>query len=254
MKFIKKIQYTNEQEAIKSLKKALQEYKVVVLEQVGSSIDLHELYTRISDQIGSYVNSGEDNVKRTQTEERWISISYDPEVQNRYRTAKVHQPLHTDDSYIPHNDCITFFYCVSQAAMGGATTFIDSRMLVQALEEDSQTELLTFLKTQDVCFEKGSLSKTQPILIEKDGDYKLNYNYFCLSENSDEHTKEMVERFQVFLENRVRGAGLPSPVLLKPREAVFFHDSLLLHGRNSYFATKKGERTLIKGSLKIQSS
>ena len=35
-------------------------------------------------------------------------------------------------------------------------------------------------------------------------------------------------------------------------DAVFFHDELVLHGRNSYFATEKGQRSLIKGTILLK--
>ncbi|MFT7483146.1 MAG: hypothetical protein ACI8WW_002085, partial [Oceanospirillaceae bacterium] len=40
--------------------------------------------------------------------------------------------------------------------------------------------------------------------------------------------------------------------MLEKNDAVFFHDELVLHGRNSYFATEKGQRSLRKGTILLK--
>ena len=51
--------------------------------------------------------------------------------------------------------------------MGGATTFIDTKTLVQSMELDQRQELLKKLQDTDVCFSKFERKKTRPILVMK---------------------------------------------------------------------------------------
>ena len=44
------------------------------------------------------------------------------------------------------------------------------------------------------------------------------------------------------------------PIKLKPGEAVFFHDDRLIHGRNSFEATRDSERFFWKSALKLKPS
>jgi hypothetical protein len=47
-------------------------------------------------------------------------------------------------------------------------------------------------------------------------------------------------------------SGLLTELLLHKNDVVFFSDYRVLHGRNSYFATYKGQRSLNKGSILLE--
>ncbi|MCG8314852.1 MAG: TauD/TfdA family dioxygenase [Pseudomonadales bacterium] len=247
MTFIHYVEYKSRDQAIADTLESIRQHKVTVLRGVDKGIELDPFYTQLSDQIGEVILADEDLMSGQQTGNRWIEISFDPDIQDRYRTAKVHQPLHTDASYLHHEDGMTFFFCRAKARKGGATVFLDSEELVSALLDDGQDYLYERLRCLDVCFSKAGNSITRPIVTEDEKGLNLNYNYYCLDAGNSDEVKEMVEEFQVFLEQRIRNAGLPHAVILEPGEAVFFHDYRLLHGRNAYFAKDKNERCLVKG-------
>ena len=249
MKFICSIKFTTPDETIEIVRQALTEYKVIHLYGIPENLDRLSYFERLSDAIGKYFDLNEDLETGKIQEGRWIDITFDPQVPNRYRSSNTHQPLHTDASYLPIENNIQFFFCDSQAAMGGATTFIDTKDLVKAMQLDGQQELLDRLLKVDVCFSKFERNKTRPILIKEGDDYRINYNYYCLDKESSEEAKTLVKDFFDFLEQRVLMSGILTPLPLKKGEAVFFNDERVLHGRNSFFATYAGERKLVKGTI-----
>lgn len=249
MKFLHEIQFSSEQQALNDVYEYLYQTKIVVLRNVEVSVDELDFYSRLSNFLGSVFDVDEDIYTGELTGNRWIDIRYDPEIQDRYRTAKVHQPLHTDDSYIPHDNSVTFFFSKSRAPKGGATVFLDSEELIELLKLDNEYELLDALYHVPVCFSKAGSKRTRPILTRDELGLSLNYNYYCLDENNGEEAVQTVNRLHNFLEKRVRDAGILLPVMLEKGDAVLFHDQRLLHGRNSYFARKAGDRYLKKGSV-----
>lgn len=251
MGFLNRLKFQSAQQAFADVAESVKKNKVTVLEGVASDTDLKQFYETLADRIGPAAAADEDLASGVMTGGRWIEISYDPLIQDRYRTAKVHQPLHTDASYLPHKESVTYFFCKSRASLGGATLFLDSEDLVKAMVVDDKLDLLEQLQQTDVCFSKGGSAVTRPIIVEDSIGISLNYNYYCLDAGNSESVKAMVEEFQAFLEERVMRSGLPTAVTLNPGEAVFFHDYRLLHGRNAYFAKAKGERCLVKGVIKL---
>ena len=247
MNFLHRVKYKTPQQASGELVEAITHNHVVVLEGMDMQFSYPEFYAEVADEMGRVVPANEDLRTGGQTGERWIDISYDPAIPDRYRTANVHQPLHTDASYMPDKNCISFFYCTSCAPLGGATQFLDNQHFLQAIEYDHKLDMFERLKSIDVCFSKAGNRSTLPIITEDHAGLSFNYNYYCLDDQNTDEAKDLVDEFQVFLENRIRNSGIPEAVKLLPGEAVFFHDSRILHGRNAFFADKKGARTLIKG-------
>ena len=227
----------------------LNQYKVVVLRNYEQDTNALDFFTSFSDQIGNVIDIDEDKITGKKTGKRWIDITYDPAIKNKYRSAPVAQPLHTDASYVDFSNNIQFFYCVSQAKLGGATVFIDSRFVVDLMKIAKETDLLQLLLSKEIKFAKDTRSRISPILRFIDNDYHFNWNYYCGDKNNSAEIKALFERFHHFLETRVVKSGLLKEVLLKKNDVVFFHDELVLHGRNAYFATKKGERSLNKGTV-----
>lgn len=249
MNFFNRVTYVDRAQAIQETTDSIRNYKVTVLQSVDQAIDLRAFYSELADTVGPAAPTDEDLRTGEMTGSRWIEISYDPAMPDRYRTAKVHQPLHTDASYLDHKESVTYFFCESQAPLGGATTFLDTDTLFKAMELDNEAGLQERLQTIEVRFTKGGSSVKRPILIEDSKGVSLNFNYYCLDSDNTEEAKKLVEDFHRFLETRVRPAGLDMPVCLQPRDAVFFHDYRLLHGRNAYFANAKGQRCLVKGVI-----
>ncbi len=256
MNFFKKVSYTTLDETIQNVKEAVLSNRVVHLAGFKEELPVHEFYSRLSETIGKIHAADEDIATGQQTGNRWIDITYDPQIPDRYRSSNTRQPLHTDDSYVELNgeEAVNFFYCASRAKIGGATTFFELSELVECLKLDGEDKLLNELMSTDVVHEKGGSRKVRKI-IDKDGEgYLANYNYYCISreENSPE-VLDMIERFQNFMESRVHNAGLVMPLQLEKGEAVFFHDDRVVHGRNAFFAEFPGQRSLIKGKIIMDS-
>lgn len=237
----------------KTMKDLLEDNKVVVLRDYNLEEDNLSFFNGFSDGIGFVYNIDEDIVTGKPTGKRWIDITYDPARQDRYRSAAYAQPLHTDFSYIDIRDNVQFFYCVSQAELGGSTVFIDTLRLVELLDLANANELKKKLMTLDVVFSKGGRKRISKILLKDGDDYRVNWNYYCVGANNTQEVLELQEEFHEFLERRIVRSGLLTDVLLNKNDVVFFHDELVLHGRNSYFATHKGQRSLNKGTLILES-
>ncbi len=144
---------------------------------------------------------------------------------------------------------LQFFFCESRAAFGGATTFFDLPELVACMKLDGQQELLDRLMSTIVNFDKAGNKKVRKILDEDEKGWLANWNYYCIDTQNTPEALQLCEDFHHFLETRIVPSGLITPVQLEKGDAVFFHDDRILHGRNAYFATTKGERCLIKGKI-----
>ena len=240
------------QEFAQQILSALQTTKIVQTIGVDQSISLDEFWDTVSENIGECMMLSEDPVTGERIGEKWLEIRYDSSIKNAYRHSKNAQPLHTDGSYVGDSPYISFFYCINQAKIGGATVFVDSDELIALLKE-ADPSLLEDLCQTTVCFAKDQDFKRRPIIDFDDDGSNLNFNYYCVDPNETEFAKELVERFHQFLQTKVVGENKTYPIKLKPGEAVFFHDDRLIHGRNSFEATKDSERFFWKSALKLKS-
>lgn len=221
----------------------LKDHKVVCLQNVPyKGNDLFRFYNDLLMDLGEPVPMDEDLSTEQKTGNNWIEIRYDPAFPLSYRHSDTRQPLHTDGSYERNAPDINLFFCYAQALVGGATTFIDSRLLVDILKVYNKG-LLDTLKSVPVTFAKGADSKTQPIIVEDGNDYRMTWNYFRVSKDEG-----FCSSFHNFLERKVVEGGLLTPVMLHEGEAVFFNDEKLLHGRNAFI----GPRYLLKGGVKLR--
>ena len=144
--FYKEVTFEDIDYSPEKMLEVLHSNKVTVLRGYGDEKDPFDFFTKFSDQLGEIVPSDEDLLTGQSTGKRWIDITYDPKVMNKYRSAPVGQPLHTDASYSPIKDNLQFFYCAGRAKLGGATTFIDAHTVVELLEMAEETELLEDLQ------------------------------------------------------------------------------------------------------------
>lgn len=229
----------------------LQTTKIVQTIGVDTSISLNEFWDRVSENIGDCMLLSEDPVTGERVGEKWLEIRYDSSIKNAYRHSSNAQPLHTDGSYVGESPYISFFYCIKQAKVGGATVFLDSDELISILKE-IDPELLDDLCKTSICFSKDKDYKRRPIIdFDEDGS-SLNFNYYCVDPNETEFAKSLVERFHDFLQTQIVGENKTYPIKLKPGEAVFFHDNRLIHGRKSFTATEDSERFFWKSALKLK--
>lgn len=247
--FISTVKFSTPEGTIEEVKKRFQDSKVIHMVGIPDTLDKKAYFEKLADSMGKYYDVNEDLESGSIQKGRWIDITYDPKVPDRYRSSNTRQPLHTDASYYPIENNMQYFFCAGNASMGGATTFIDTKELVRAMEMDGQQELLERMQNIPVVFSKFERNKTRPILIKEGNDWRINYNYYCIDKNNTEEAKQVCKDFFDFLENRIQPSGIFTPVHLKVGEAVFFNDERVLHGRNAFFAAKPGERSLIKGTI-----
>lgn len=253
MKFYKKIKFENLKSSDKLIK-LLKKYKVVLVKSwiVDSSLQMSvENYLT---GIGTILDDSDEDLSTGEKKNnKFIDISFDPSFTNLYRTSSNFQPLHTDFSYVDVENNVQFLMCKSAASHGGATTFIDSKDLIKLMIIDKKEKLIEDLKSIDVGFKKCDDRQKKTKIIKQIGnDFRLNYNYQpFLRFGNEESVITLVNEFKNYLDMKIEKSGLLKEVLLEKNDVVFFHDSLVFHGRNSYFANKKGERTLIKGTLII---
>ncbi len=229
----------------------LQTSKIVQTIGVDTSISLHDFWDEVSNRIGDCLLLSEDPVTGERIGNKWLEIRYDSSIPNAYRHSKNAQPLHTDGSYVSDSPYISFFYCINQAAKGGATVFYDSEDLITLLEAEDKN-LLKDLCNTTICFAKDKDFKKRPIIDFDDRGATLNWNYYCIDPAESDFAQKLVERFHSFLQTKVVAANRTYPIKLQPGEAVFFHDDRLIHGRNSFEATQNDERFFWKSALKLR--
>ena len=231
--------------------KGLQTAKIVHTIGVDETISLHDFWDEVSQGVGNCLLLSEDPVTGKRLGNKWLEIRYDPDIPNAYRHSKNAQPLHTDGSYVSDSPYISFFYCINQAAEGGATVFLDSEELVTILQAEDPKLLKDLLDTP-VRFAKDKDFKHRPIIDLDARGTTVNWNYYCIDPNESDFTKELVERFHNFLQTKVVGEDKTYPIKLNPGEAVFFHDDRLIHGRKAFNATQHSERFFWKSALKLR--
>lgn len=246
-----KFSYIGESElAAAKFAKVLRENRIVRHLALPEGIDLKKYYRYISERSGSFVKRDENYLNGNQgaDQEEWMDIRFDPDRQKEsFRYSATRQPIHTDSAYLSYEFDISFFFCILPAQFGGATTFIDGPLLIDLLRR-FEPGLLTELEQQVVIFDKGEQQiKTQFVVRYDRFGPLLNWNSFRISDKNSNEVQSMCIRFAAFCEKKIFETGLLSAIQLKASEAVFFHDSRVLHGRNAFI----GDRCLIKGGISL---
>ena len=244
--FLKIYDYVQSADFSVKLKDVLKQNKIVHLRNVPADADFKKFYSDLVDELGEILNVDEDiKTGDANSQERWTDVRYDKENSFTFRHSNTRQPLHTDAAYMNFEMDVNFFFCMENAEIGGATTFIDSTDLLYILEK-YEAALFEKLKTLVVDFGKGNNQRKRKKIIDKDTrGTVLNWNYFRVMPDNTPEVLAMCEEFNNFLEDKIVAGGLLTNVYLKPGEAAFFQDDRLLHGRNSFY----GNRTLIKGGF-----
>jgi alpha-ketoglutarate-dependent taurine dioxygenase len=258
MKFYKNLKLRTNDPVVagKQIKDALKEYKVVKVTPEWYLNDLREFYDVVTEQIGEVNKIREDFTKGgAETGEKWMEIQYDHDIPDMaaFRHSKNAQPLHTDESY-RFTGGVRLFYCVNMAEEGGETTFVDGPVLIDYLK-NYDPDFLKELTTEDIKYSKADNSRTEKIIeISPEGDINFNFNYFCIDKNETEAHKDLNKRFHEFLQNQVANSYMMEKVLLRPGEGLAWWDRPVLHGRNSYKASKTNDRLIWKTGVKWSES
>jgi alpha-ketoglutarate-dependent taurine dioxygenase len=231
MKFIKKIKFNNHKDIASALKTCK------VLHAVpAASINLSDFYLDAINYLGKPFYSEEDFKTKNKTGNLWSDIKYDPEKGESFSHSNTRQPFHTDGAYEANNPDISFFYCMEQSTFGGATTFLNPKVLLKCLSFYN-SDLLVEIKNTIVHHFKASDQKQALILNGED----WNWNYFRAEKI------KLVEQFHFFLEEVIYKSGLYENITLKKGESLFFWDKKVLHGRNAFL----GNRHLRKAGIHV---
>ncbi len=229
-----------------NFKTIFDQHKVVLVDFKTHDLKKIEASTlALANALGTVIQYEEDPFSGELTSNQWTEIKYDPNGPNAYKTSNTFQPLHTDYGYFYQELPVSFFYCVEQAKFGGATTFLDPHRLVEVLEMENSS-LLSELQQTKIHFGRNDsafTSRQDYILQNHEGVWRVNWNYYRAKD--DVVHQELVEKFKVFLDKYFEKSGELTELKLKRGEAVFFQDSYVLHGRNSFL----GERQLNKGAI-----
>jgi alpha-ketoglutarate-dependent taurine dioxygenase len=248
--YLDKLRYNDEPNYAEIFAKKLRQTKVLHYTGVPLDYDFKVFYTQLATAAGNFVKRDEDYKSGDQTEQQndWLDITFEEDKKTAsFRYSDTRQPLHTDGAYTNYHFDISFFFCTQYAEIGGATTFIDGEVLVDIMRK-YEPQLLKDLEQKDIIFDKGeNQKKIQKAIRYDEQGVLLNWNHFRISEQNTEEVVKMCDDFQYFLENKIVGGGLLTPIYLKTGEAAFFHDERILHGRNSFY----GNRQLIKGGLNL---
>ncbi len=247
--FLKVVSYSTDAHFPALFTDILKQYNVVQLIDIPADIDCNVFYADLTDKLGEVLNVDEDvKTGNSRSQERWTDVRYDKNLEYSFRHSNTRQPLHTDAAYTNFDMDVNFLFCVENAEIGGATTFLDTELLIHILKK-YEPELYEKLMTTEVYFGKGEdQGKKSRILSVDDRGYKLNWNYYRIMPGNSDEVKQICEEFHKFLEDRIVAGGLLTQVYLKPGEAVFIQDDRILHGRCSFY----GNRNLIKGGFNFK--
>jgi alpha-ketoglutarate-dependent taurine dioxygenase len=208
--------------------------------------EIDSYYRKLATSIGIPLIYEEDPLSGEIIQNKWTEIKYVKEKStDTYKHSSKSQPLHTDYGYFSFELPVSFFYCVTQAKFGGATTFVDVNRIVELLEE-IDPELMTQLQNTLVQFGRNgsALASRKDKILTQDGEgWRINWNYYRAKDDSP--NLQIINRFKDFLEDNIEKSGELLEIKLQSGEAVFFHDCKVLHGRNSFV----GSRHLNKGAI-----
>jgi alpha-ketoglutarate-dependent taurine dioxygenase len=230
------------------------ENKIFVLQPQAELESPREFYERHWSDIGTPYALAEDVGLGSREEQRsgefWFEVRYEEGFENAYRHSPNAQPLHTDGSYIPEFPNATLMTCVSNSAIGGETIFLPLEALVSVLREDDPA-LLEFLTKTPVPHARSGDARTEYVLRREDGEWKVNWNYYCVDRDANRDHDDMIERFQHLLNNSEKIRAALIAVKLQPGEAVVWKDEELLHGRNGFQPKHNSERFLWKCAVDV---
>ena len=206
-------------------------------------------FRELAKQCGTPLIYEEDPITGAIDINKWTEIKYEPEnSDNAYKSSNKSQPLHTDYGYFSFEIYAAFFYCVTQAEFGGATTFIDVDDVVNVLKSVNQP-LFDHIQSQKIHFGRKDnlIAHNDDFILQKDElGWKINWNYYRALVDTKNRT--LIDDFKDFIDNYIEKSGELTEVKLQHGEGVFFQDRRVLHGRNSFV----GNRQLNKGAIAMQ--
>lgn len=231
--------------------------KVVHIRGPKPSGDLRDFYWTFFNEIGEPLPIAEDVAAGGREAQRtggyWFEVRNVPGAEDAYRHSANPQPLHTDMSYIPIPNSVGFLGCVAMPGPGhgGATTFIDSADVIDALRRDDPKLLEALENTVLPHARSGDRRVEKVIRYREDGTPLLNWNYYCVDPEIGSEAQALRQSFFDFLQANPTVAERTVRVKLAPGDAVIWKDEHVLHGRDGFDADKPSERFLWKSGLLV---
>lgn len=215
--------------------------------------NIRDYYDSFFSAIGEFLPYAEDGrVKdrsKGRTGEVWMEVRNLSSVKNSYRHSTSAQPLHTDGSYIPDFPT-TIMVCLSNANKGGETIFVDIESALKDLKSFN-IKLYDSVTSEEILHERSGESRISNIFYVKDGILKVNFNYYCVSDNNPAHvskfTKELLDYF-ISIEQNQREEVNVLNIKLETGDCVIWKDDEVLHGRKAFFTSKDSDRFLWKAA------
>ena len=112
--------------------------------------------------------------------------------------------------------------------------------------------MLKFLFSEEVLHERSGYKNKKKILTLKNKKLKINFNYYCVSEKNSENSLKNIKKFFNFLNTSEKIKKNIISIKLNEGEALFWKDSEILHGRNSFLPKKDSDRFLWKAAIQIK--
>ena len=180
----------------------------------------------------------------------WWEISYQPEYASSYAYSKTRQPLHCDNAWFDDGAEINFFAMKRQAISGGEQVIYPVSRLLEDLSAIEPGLLNDLLMTQ-VKIKKGDSGYDHLTTILKDDDSTKCYWNFYRTEKKDPFVDKMCDRFFLFLNDQEATSSVYR-LHCNTGDCMAFNDSLVLHGREAFEATKPLDRILFQSMWKIK--
>ena len=232
----------------------IEDNKVFHLKNDAQKNNIRNFYEKFGNIIGNFKMLAEDvnlgDRSSQQANKIWTEVRYDSNIKDAYRHSSNPQPLHTDGSYIPIFPNASIMCCISNAASGGETIFLELKKLVKILKKDDP-ELLEFLFNEDILHERSGFKTKKKILYEEDGKLKINFNYYCVSKKNSNISLVKIEKFFNYINSSKKIKNNTFNLKLNVGDAVIWKDSEILHGRNGFKPKKDFERFLWKAAIDI---
>jgi alpha-ketoglutarate-dependent taurine dioxygenase len=248
MKFLKVCDF------ISDFKNDFLNHKVVVLKSGLTDLDrLNTFFVEAANQVGISVICDEDPTTGELILNKWNEIKYVQEMRDvAYKFSDKNQPLHTDYVNFSIEIFCSFFYCLKQAEFGGATVFVDADTIVRILKEVDPT-LFQAIQSHKIQFGTSAnpITQNKDLILSKDElGWRINWNYYrCLT---DYENLTLIEDFRAFLTHYIENSGEMTAIKLQVGEGVFFHDTRVLHGRNSFVGNRHLNKAGIVKSLPVE--
>ena len=164
--------------------------------------DVKPFYSELLDALGTPSRLAEDGTLDDRNAQRtggvWMEVRFDGRYPGAFRHSASSQPLHTDGSYIPSFPNATLMCCVSNVDDGGATTFVDARDVVVAVQTD-EPRLFDALKETVIPHARSGDRRETCTISGEPGNWILNWNYFCIAADVSAATRRLADAFHEFL-------------------------------------------------------